>query len=81
MMVGRAVSLNIDRPEPVNPKTRIKVENLTVRSQDGVIKLTTFHLRQTREILGIAGISGPARKSAGSHSGTSAGGKRKLLNT
>ena len=39
-MVGHAVTLNIDRPEPVNPKTRIKVEHLTVKSRDGVTKLS-----------------------------------------
>lgn len=63
MMVGRAVSLNIDRPEPVNPKTRIKVENLTVRSQDGVIKLDDVSFTaNSGEILGIAGISGCGQK-------------------
>ena len=30
MMVGRAVSLNINRAEPVDPKPRIRVEGLTV---------------------------------------------------
>lgn len=39
MMVGRAVTLNIDRPEPVDPKPRLKIEGLTVRSEDGVLKL------------------------------------------
>lgn len=63
MMVGRAVSLNIDRPEPVNPKTRIKVENLTVRSQDGVIKLVDVSFTaNSGEILGIADISGCGQK-------------------
>lgn len=63
MMVGRAVSLNIERPEPVNPKTRIKVENLTVRSQDGVLKLDDVSFTaNSGEILGIAGISGCGQK-------------------
>ena len=39
MMVGRPVVLNIDRPEPKDPKPRIVVEDLTVRSIDGIIKL------------------------------------------
>ena len=32
MMVGHTVTLNIDRPDPVNPKPRIEVEGLTVRN-------------------------------------------------
>ena len=32
MMVGRAVTLNIDRPEPKNSKPRLEVRHLTVRS-------------------------------------------------
>ena len=32
MMVGHPVTLNIDRPDPVDPKPRIEVKNLTVRS-------------------------------------------------
>ena len=39
MMVGHTVSLNIDRPEPKDPKPRIDVKNLTVRSIDGILKL------------------------------------------
>ena len=63
MMVGHAVSLNIERPEPVNPKKRLEVKNLTVRSEDGVIKLNnvSFSLN-SGEILGIAGISGCGQK-------------------
>ncbi|MBQ1681383.1 MAG: ABC transporter ATP-binding protein [Agathobacter sp.] len=63
MMVGRSVSLNIDRPEPVNPTERIKVEGLSVRDQDGVYKLkdVSFTAR-SGEILGIAGISGCGQK-------------------
>ena len=63
MMVGRAVSLNIRRPEPVDPKPRIVVEGLTVRSEDGIVKLddVSFTAR-SGEILGIAGISGCGQK-------------------
>ena len=35
MMVGREVKLNIDRPEPKNVKPRIKIKDMTVRSEDG----------------------------------------------
>ena len=63
MMVGRVVSLNIDRPEPVDPKPRIKIENLTVKSQDGVLKLDDISFTaNSGEILGIAGISGCVQK-------------------
>ena len=30
-MVGHKVTLNIERPEPVNPKPRLEVEGLTVK--------------------------------------------------
>lgn len=63
MMVGHAVSLNIERPEPVNPKVRIKVEGLTVRSIEGTIKLDDISFTAySGEILGIAGISGCGQK-------------------
>ncbi len=63
MMVGHAVTLNIDRPEPVNPKPRIEVKNLTVRSMDGILKLDDVSFTaNSGEILGIAGISGCGQK-------------------
>jgi len=63
MMVGSAVHLNIDRPEPVNPKPVVEVKNLSVRSADGILKLddVSFTLN-SGEILGIAGISGCGQK-------------------
>ena len=63
MMVGHAVKLNIDRPEPVNPKKRIEVRDLTVRSIDGILKLDNVSFDAwSGEILGIAGISGCGQK-------------------
>lgn len=63
MMVGRAVSLNIDRPEPLDPKPRIVVEGLTVRDKDGILKLCDVSFTaNSGEILGIAGISGCGQK-------------------
>lgn len=63
MMVGHQVSLNIDRPEPVNPKPRIEVKGLTIRSIDGIIKLNDVSFTaNSGEILGIAGISGCGQK-------------------
>ena len=63
MMVGHPVVLNIDRPEPVNPKPRIEVKNLTVRSVDGILKLDDVSFTaNSGEILGVAGISGCGQK-------------------
>jgi len=63
MMVGHAVTLNIDRPEPVDPKPRIEVKGLTVRSIDGILKLDDVSFTAySGEILGIAGISGSGQK-------------------
>ena len=63
MMVGHAVQLNINRPEPVDPKPRVEVKNLTVRSIDGIIKLDDVSFTvNSGEILGIAGISGCGQK-------------------
>ena len=63
MMVGHAVTLNIERPEPVDPKPRIEVKGLTVRSIDGILKLDDVSFTaNSGEILGIAGISGCGQK-------------------
>lgn len=63
MMVGHAVKLNIARPEPKDPKPRIRISGLTVRDEDGITKLddVTFDIR-SGEILGIAGISGSGQR-------------------
>ena len=63
MMVGRMVELNIERPEPVDPAPRIRVNGLTVRSSDGIQKLDDVSFTaNSGEILGIAGISGCGQK-------------------
>ena len=63
MMVGHTVTLNIDRPDPVNPKPRIVVKDLSVRSEDGIQKLKNVSFTaESGEILGIAGISGCGQK-------------------
>ena len=63
MMVGRPVTLNINRPDPVNPKPRIVVDNLTVRDPEGTVKLDHVSFTaNSGEILGIAGISGCGQK-------------------
>lgn len=63
MMVGHAVSLNIDRPVYGNPQKKLIVENLTCMDDEGVKRLddVTF-TAYTGEILGVAGISGSGQK-------------------
>ena len=63
MMVGHAVTLNINRPEPVDPQPRLEVRDLTVRNADGILKLDGVSFTAYGgEILGIAGISGSGQK-------------------
>jgi simple sugar transport system ATP-binding protein len=63
MMVGHSVSLNIERPEPKDPKPRIIVKGLTVHDKDGITKLCDVSFTAySGEILGIAGISGCGQK-------------------
>ncbi len=63
MMVGHSVALNIERPDPVDPKPRIIVEGLTVKNIEGVVKLDNVSFTAySGEILGIAGISGSGQK-------------------
>ncbi len=63
MMVGHTVSLNINRPEPVNPTPRLEVKGLTVFDDLGVKRLddVTF-TAYSGEILGIAGIAGSGQR-------------------
>ncbi len=63
MMVGRAVTLNINRTEPVDTKPRLTVAELTVRNSEGVVKLKDVgFIAYGGEILGIAGIAGSGQK-------------------
>lgn len=63
MMVGRSVSLNIDRPRADKLTERIVVQHLTVKDKDGVKRLTDVNFTAFGgEILGIAGISGSGQK-------------------
>ncbi len=63
MMVGQKVSLNIDRPQPVNPTLRIDCNNLSVVDADGVTRLSDVNLQAFGgEILGIAGIAGSGQR-------------------
>lgn len=63
MMVGKKVTLDIDRPEPVNPQKRLVVKDLTCFNKEGIMTLdhAAFEAR-SGEILGIAGIAGSGQK-------------------
>ena len=63
MMVGRSVTLNINRPDPVNPVPRLQVEGLTCLDGEGVKKLDNVSFTAMGgEILGIAGIAGSGQR-------------------
>ena len=63
MMVGRSVSLNIDRPLYDSPVDRLEIKDLTCYDHEHIAKLdhVTFTAKGG-EILGIAGISGSGQK-------------------
>ena len=62
-MVGHQVTLNIDRPDPVDPQPRLEIKDLTVRDSEGILKLDHVSFTaNSGEILGIAGISGAGQK-------------------
>ena len=63
MMVGHAVTLNIDRPEVGYSVPRLFVKNLTVKDNLGVTRLDNVSFTaNSGEILGVAGISGSGQK-------------------
>lgn len=63
MMVGKKVSLNIERTDPVNPQNRIELKNVTTLNSEGVkaVDDISFDIR-SGEILGIAGIAGSGQR-------------------
>ena len=63
MMVGRAVTLNIERPVVEKRNLRLEVRHVTVLSDEGVKALDDVSFEAYGgEILGIAGISGSGQK-------------------
>ena len=63
MMVGKKVTLNIERPEPQNPMKRLEIRNLSCYNAEGIKTLEDVSLDvYGGEILGIAGVSGSGQK-------------------
>ncbi|NLH00898.1 MAG: ABC transporter ATP-binding protein, partial [Clostridiales bacterium] len=63
MMVGHAVSLDIERPPVKNAQTRLSVDSLTCVSADGVTVLDDVSFTaKSGEILGIAGVAGSGQR-------------------
>ena len=63
MMVGKKVSLAIDRPQSETLKLRLAVRNLSYVNKDGIKVLDDINFElYGGEILGIAGISGCGQK-------------------
>ena len=63
MMVGKKVTLNIARSEPVNPHLRLSVKGVTGTDADGIRVLDNVSFSvNSGEILGIAGIAGSGQR-------------------
>ena len=63
MMVGKTVSLDIERLEPKNPKPRLVVREVSCKNHEGVDILQNISFTaNSGEILGIAGIAGSGQR-------------------
>ncbi len=63
MMVGKKISLDIDRSEPVDPVDRLEIKNINCTNREGVKLLNDVSFTaRSGEILGIAGISGSGQR-------------------
>ena len=63
MMVGKKISLNIKRSEPVNPVDRLVVKNINCVNWEGIKLLDNISFTaRSGEILGIAGIAGSGQR-------------------
>lgn len=63
MMVGKKISLNIERTDPVDPTERIIVKNIKCVDRDGMPVLDNISFTaNSGEILGIAGIAGSGQR-------------------
>ncbi len=63
MMVGKKVSLNIERSEPLEPQVRLEVRDLECMNREGMKLLDDVSFSvNAGEILGIAGIAGSGQR-------------------
>lgn len=63
MMVGKKVTLDIERPEPVAPELRLVVRDVSCLNHEGREVLHRVKLEaRSGEILGVAGIAGSGQK-------------------
>lgn len=63
MMVGKKISLNIERTEPKDSTLRLDVKNLNCTSREGIKLLTDVSFQAfSGEILGIAGVAGSGQR-------------------
>ena len=63
MMVGKKISLNIERNEPENTEKRLEIKNINCINREGVKLLDNISfIAQSGEILGIAGIAGSGQR-------------------
>ncbi len=63
MMVGKKVSLNINRSTPENPKPRLEVHHVNCTNREGALVLDDVSFTAcSGEILGIAGIAGSGQR-------------------
>ena len=63
MMVGKKISLNIHRSEPIEPKERLLIKNINCKNREGISVLEDVSFTaKSGEILGIAGIAGSGQR-------------------
>ncbi len=63
MMVGKKISLNIERSEPKNVTPRLEVHHIDCTNREGVLVLDDVSFTANAgEILGIAGIAGSGQR-------------------
>ncbi len=63
LMVGRPVTLEIQRPQCENVFTRLKIVDLSVKAADGNMAVKDLNLEiKAGEILGVAGVAGSGQK-------------------
>jgi len=63
MMVGKKISLNIERSTPIDPEDRLIVDGIDCKNREGVKLLDNVSFTaRSGEILGIAGIAGSGQR-------------------